>query len=618
MQVLVFAALAGGTCTVTRMLAAPVGAQPVARCVAPVAGIGGDLSDTDLEALEMSGFSDGRPPPRKPLRDLTLEEWRDFRDALAIYRKRDAEAFLPANGYLALTAFHGIPAGLKPRLPQSPAGAQVCTCNHKADMTEEYADDPDQASLFLLWHRAYIHAFELSIRSIMRDELRIDPSDPDALRRRAAFRLPYWDWSSNSTEHRRADLEAIRRWFLRNDSPSSPYLSADESLAALSREKKDRFLNPFYEPSRSADFAAGSSSEIFSTGETFRLKAQINPFNVGGTGGFNAFQTYLESNWHQLVHSAVGSGSGGPVMGATEYAAEDPLFWVHHANVDRLWMVWASKNPTAPMPDYSRAWYEASVRFPVRVGGRARTYRPRYQSLAVASGEAALSYRYADLSYYSGGAGSRVKTADISGSISLKPCPNGDPKLFCIPSRRSSTTVLGTNREIQIPPTGTVVSFPLSNANRDRIFEAIDKPVTPKESFFIGIRLTEEAVIKVREGPGIEAFQIFVGLRGLQPSNCPMTVLTEEHYLGTMNLFDAKGAWLNAEDQWWQYHSMDGAPSREFVFKCLRDYPNEKWIFQIFIVPVFRGEAPKDAQPLITMDALGIAIRPIARAARSH
>lgn len=53
---------------------------------------------------------------------------------------------------------------------------------------------------------------------------------------------------------------------------------------------------------------------------------------------FTGFQRALEAA-HGAVHNAVGgtmAGSGSP---------GDPLFWLHHANVDRLWAQWQTAHP---------------------------------------------------------------------------------------------------------------------------------------------------------------------------------------------------------------------------------------------------------------------------------
>ena len=39
-------------------------------------------------------------------------------------------------------------------------------------------------------------------------------------------------------------------------------------------------------------------------------------------------------------------------MSDQNWAAYDPIFWSHHAMVDRLWRIWQHNNPSAvPTPD---------------------------------------------------------------------------------------------------------------------------------------------------------------------------------------------------------------------------------------------------------------------------
>jgi len=45
---------------------------------------------------------------------------------------------------------------------------------------------------------------------------------------------------------------------------------------------------------------------------------------------------------HGTIHM-IGGGNGH--MGEVDYAAHDPIFWLHHANVDRLFAIWQVLNP---------------------------------------------------------------------------------------------------------------------------------------------------------------------------------------------------------------------------------------------------------------------------------
>jgi tyrosinase len=77
-----------------------------------------------------------------------------------------------------------------------------------------------------------------------------------------------------------------------------------------------------------------------------------NDFLVGGdgsiglgggiTGNFLHFSRMggdLEMNPHNTVHGMVG---GAGFMSDPYLAALDPIFWLHHCNVDRLWQAWMS------------------------------------------------------------------------------------------------------------------------------------------------------------------------------------------------------------------------------------------------------------------------------------
>ncbi|KAF3933028.1 Tyrosinase [Dactylellina cionopaga] len=57
---------------------------------------------------------------------------------------------------------------------------------------------------------------------------------------------------------------------------------------------------------------------------------------------YNSFSSDLESI-HNDVHSEIG-GNGGHMSYLT-YSAFDPIFWLHHNNIDRLLAIWQAANP---------------------------------------------------------------------------------------------------------------------------------------------------------------------------------------------------------------------------------------------------------------------------------
>lgn len=136
---------------------------------------------------------------------------------------------------------------------------------------------------FLPWHRVYLAKFEQALRSI----------HPDVT-------IPYWDWTQAAEQS------------------LPPWLSS---------------VNPtVVTPSRTIHVVRSPG-----TGADLNLIAANTPTALAQTD-FTNFTGDLEG-----VHNGVHVWVGGS-MGAIPTAPADPVFWMHHANIDRLWAVW-QKSP---------------------------------------------------------------------------------------------------------------------------------------------------------------------------------------------------------------------------------------------------------------------------------
>lgn len=154
---------------------------------------------------------------------------------------------------------------------------------------------------FLAWHRGYLHFFERILRWASGD-----PS----------LTLPFWDWT------------------------------AARVLPEAFRSPADAKANPLYEPLRKANDGSALPPDVVVDDLTTALGQTTLP--GGESDGFSAD---LEGSPHGLIHTLVG-GPGG-VMSKVATAANDPIFWLHHANIDRLWDVWLNQgggraNPSDP------------------------------------------------------------------------------------------------------------------------------------------------------------------------------------------------------------------------------------------------------------------------------
>jgi tyrosinase len=64
-----------------------------------------------------------------------------------------------------------------------------------------------------------------------------------------------------------------------------------------------------------------------------QVESQIRP------SVFSVFQRSLELGAHAAVHIAIGG-----TMNSSSSPA-DPIFFLHHANLDRIWAEWQQQNP---------------------------------------------------------------------------------------------------------------------------------------------------------------------------------------------------------------------------------------------------------------------------------
>jgi hypothetical protein len=56
---------------------------------------------------------------------------------------------------------------------------------------------------------------------------------------------------------------------------------------------------------------------------------------------YPGFRQALEDHPHNMIHYGIGGDMFDPTT-----STNDPIFWVHHANVDRIWLSWQQRNPT--------------------------------------------------------------------------------------------------------------------------------------------------------------------------------------------------------------------------------------------------------------------------------
>lgn len=181
---------------------------------------------------------------------------------------------------------------------------------------------------FLPWHRMYLFQFERIVRSFV-----------TAAGGPAEWTLPYWDYSRGSPGN--ALPPAFR-----------------------AQQLPDGSANPLFVARRRASVNTGTPLPA-SVVDTSAALARTVFTSQGAALGFGGPQTgwahqgpafgAIEALPHGPVHVQVG-GNGG-LMTDPNLAALDPIFWLHHANIDRLWDVWRLRRRTNVNPTVA-AWLD--------------------------------------------------------------------------------------------------------------------------------------------------------------------------------------------------------------------------------------------------------------------
>ncbi len=187
--------------------------------------------------------------------------------------------------------------------------------------------------LFPPWHRAYLYYFELALQTRLGPKFtEVEPSEPEF----ADIGLPWWDWAS----------------------PHSHSVGLPESYAAA---EVGGAPNPLHATNVAACPGGAQVTGVWSSGLVGFVREQI-PGVLSDTGDpvtqrdpspaadlprqqtidtVVLQQSTYDTFWQSLeqVHNDVHGWVGG-AMSLVPVAAYDPIFWSHHAMIDRLWYIW--------------------------------------------------------------------------------------------------------------------------------------------------------------------------------------------------------------------------------------------------------------------------------------
>jgi tyrosinase len=165
---------------------------------------------------------------------------------------------------------------------------------------------------FLIWHRPYLLMFEQALQS----------ADPGF-----TLGLPYWDWTSAQ-----AQQEGIPAIFAAKTYKAA---GSKKTVANPLHKAAITFKNPMHWTETLRKPGAKSGLAV--------LPGLVQTANRETI--YDRFTSSVEQP-HNFVHGWVGGA-----MGQVPYAAFDPIFWVHHCFIEKLFCDWQDRTSTPISPN---------------------------------------------------------------------------------------------------------------------------------------------------------------------------------------------------------------------------------------------------------------------------
>ncbi|KAK8023722.1 hypothetical protein PG993_011788 [Apiospora rasikravindrae] len=178
---------------------------------------------------------------------------------------------------------------------------------------------------FLPWHRYFVHLYESELKNCGYEGV-----------------MSYWDWTLDIEDPSKSAIWDPVRGFGGNGVGYHRFNGVNPVLDVCVQD------GPF------ANMTVAYTNEVhsphclsrnFNNGIEFpgdMLSFAYSPKTIAGIQakpGYDDYRQYLEGNPHGAIHSAI-NGDMGPAS-----SPNDPIFFLHHTQIDRLWWLWQQARP---------------------------------------------------------------------------------------------------------------------------------------------------------------------------------------------------------------------------------------------------------------------------------
>jgi tyrosinase len=358
------------------------------------------------------------------------------------------------------------------------------------------------------WHRMYLYRFE----QIVRKEV-VAAGGP------ADWALPYWNYGKNG------EFASIP------DAFREPHDGKGKA-------------NPLYVAERRPGINEGGIIPPPMTTDAFALS---RPKYTGGPqfGGGKApsqpqFWSHtgrLEQTPHNDIHNAIG-GAGGWMADPLK-AAQDPIFWLHHSNIDRIWAEWNAAGKADPKdPKWAGQGFEL-----FDAGGKATTMH-----CSDVTTTAALKYTYDTLLGTAGALAEEAPAPELAAEAAMA---NPEPEPKVVGATSDEVTLVGSSEKVPVS---------IDERAKDEVAAATSES-DPRQLF---LNLED---IKGETNPG-SVYGIYLNL----PPDADESTLAK-HHVGNLSFFGIERAKNPSDDE--HSHSLRVSVEVGEVLRAIGAEPGE-------------------------------------------
>jgi hypothetical protein len=172
------------------------------------------------------------------------------------------------------------------------------------DVAKKVWDQCQHGTIYFFgWHRLFLFYFEKALQDAA--------GDPN-------LHLPYWDYTD----------------------PANLAMPAEFTTETYVNSYGQTVPNPLYDARRDPGWNDGGTNTLDEDDTDVDRKLK-NDKLLDTSKVVKGYQSQIDGAPHGSTHCAVAECKR-TVMGAVAYSSNDPIFWIHHANIDRLWDCWLS------------------------------------------------------------------------------------------------------------------------------------------------------------------------------------------------------------------------------------------------------------------------------------